>query len=243
MIVGRLCITYPRGLKRNKADDVGLDYQPTTTKDGGVVRGLGTHFESEEDMARVKECEKFEYQIRSTVKENFLPSPIPGMFILPDPDAGERVINSVLRAIGWEIQSLEMSVRMVTYDLGIIEALPSAEVDDWRTRIKRQLELAPLGRAKSAKATGLDILDNLADCPILAQDTRDKIKSLIAEARIDQIDRLEFKRAIAELSVDVDVGPVAEPRRVEVSPPTTPLDEIPDPVVQRSRYAIPEDFS
>ena len=225
MIVGRLCITYPRGLKSNKAKDVGLSSVPTNTEDGGVVRGLGTHFTSEEAKERVKDCEKYEYQIRSTFKENFVSAPIPSMFILPDRYAGEQCLNRITRAIGSELRGLAISCRVVTYDLGIIDELPSAEVQEWKDRIKRQLTLAPLGRAKDAKASGLGILESLASCPVLAEETRTSLNDLIGLARLGTLDRLDFKRQIELIDVEVDVGPVVAPRRAEVDT-STPLDEL-----------------
>ena len=47
MIIAKLTITFDRGVASNKAQDIGLETQPTSTQDGGVVRGLGTHFRDE----------------------------------------------------------------------------------------------------------------------------------------------------------------------------------------------------
>ena len=213
MIVGRLCISYDRGLKRNKAEDVGLTVAPEKTTDGGVVRGLGTHFKSEEDMERVKECEKVEYQIRKSVKERFLTSPLPGLFVLPSRNAGATLLNQLSWELQEEIRRLQIECRFVVYTLSTTDDVPSAEIREWEDRIKKQLKVAPLGRAKEAKAEGLQILRRLANCPILSTETRENLISMIEDARLGVTDRIEFKRQIEEVEITVDVGSVVEPRR------------------------------
>ena len=83
-------------------------------------------------------------------------------------------------------------------------------------RLRNQLGKVPLGRGKSATAEGLDVLDKLAACPVLAEETAKGLRELIAATRLDRVDRVEFKRRLAEMPLDVAIGPhrpPSQPRR------------------------------
>ena len=59
---------------------------------------------------------------------------------------------------------------------------------------------------------GIDALEELSKCPVLAPATREAIGTLIAQAKVGQINRIDFKRSIELLDVSMDQGTLV-PRR------------------------------
>ncbi|KKK89076.1 hypothetical protein LCGC14_2736740 [marine sediment metagenome] len=73
MIVARLHISYDRGTARNNAPDLGLDSVPEKTSDGtGLVRGLGSHYRSEEARTEAKRLAKEEARVRTEFRRSFM---------------------------------------------------------------------------------------------------------------------------------------------------------------------------
>lgn len=219
MKVGRLTCSFDRGLVRNQARDVGLNTQPTETPSGGPVCGLGTHYRSVEARENAKRWETEERRVRIEFARRFMASPIPGLFVLPERDAGDKLLRSL------DVDP-NVKIRCVPYDLDPGTDLPTAEVEEWASRIRNQLEAAPLGRGKEAGKQGLEVLDNLAACPVLSKETAQVIRDLVNQARLGQVDRIDFKRRISEINLGVVVGEqeiVVPPRKVNVEIP----EEIP----------------
>lgn len=206
MIVGRLTISYDRGVARNAASDVNLDAEPTTTPDGGIVRGLGTHYRSQEARDNAMAWSAAERKVRLEFSRSFMSSPLPGVYVLPDRDAGRLLLQSL------EIP-LAVQARVSVYDLSPDGDLPPAEVAEWVERIRRQLDDLPLGRGKETSAAGLKAMESLIACPVLSEDTRNALSGLIAETRLASVERVEFKRRLADIPLTVSIAPVIAPRR------------------------------
>jgi len=209
MIIAKLTITFDRGVASNKAQDIGLETQPTSTQDGGVVRGLGTHFRDEAARLAATERSTEEQRIRTAFKREFLASPIPGTYVLPSTGTGADLLTRLgVRP--------DIDARVCEYELAATnEALPPGELREWSERVKAQVDTVPLGRGKTAGEEGLGILERLASCPLLADETRNALQGIIAEARLERIDRIEVKRRIEVLDVQVDLAALA-PRRAPV---------------------------
>lgn len=222
MIVGRLHVSFDRGVRRNSAPDLGLEEAPTTTEDGGLVRGLGSHFRSEEARDNAKRLGKEEARIREAFRRTFVASPIPGIYVLPERGAGRQALVEL---------NVDPAVAagVTEYELALTEAMPPVEIMEWADRVQRQLADVPLGKSKAAGSEGLVTLATLAKCPVLDDETREEILSLIADAKLEAITRVELKREIEFLDVKLaapiaprrvpaidgvdEVGPVARPRR------------------------------
>jgi len=215
MIIGRLTISFDRGTATNQAEDIGLARAPTVTEDGGVVRGLGTHYRSERTRAEAAERTNEEARVRAAFKRTFVGSPIPGTYVLPTPGAGAQTLAALDPPVREDVQ-----VRVSEYILEPTEALPPAEVAEWAARVSKQIQDVPLGRGKGqdwATTTeggvqGIAILEGLAACPIIVDATRAAILDLIADAKLQRLDRIGIKRKLAQVIVEVEAAPVA-PRR------------------------------
>lgn len=208
MIVAKLTVSFDRGARANRAVDLGLDAEPSQTADGGLVRGLGTHYVSAEEMERVKDCEAEDRRIRGEFTKAFLASPIPGLYVVPSRTAAENALAALSPAPN-------VSARVAVYVLAPSgNALPDAETAEWADRVSKQLARAPLGRGQFANAEGLGVLAKLAACPVLSAETRTALGELLSAARLERVTRVDFKRKLGELSVSLDVGAAVAPRRV-----------------------------
>jgi len=209
LIVGRLHVSFDRGTRGNKASDLGLETRPTRTEAGGLVRGLGTHYRSEEARAAATVFAKEEARIRNEFRMSFVSSPLLGVYILPERGAGRALLETlnVDPAVGACVSE---------YELGVSESLPPVEIAEWAARVKRQITDVPLGKAKYADegSEGLVTLEKLAECPVLDDETSEALLRLIAAAKLRSISRVELKRAIADIDVQVNFDPIA-PRRVK----------------------------
>jgi len=216
MIIGRLHISFDRGTATNDANDLGLSSVPQVTDDGKVVRGLGTHYRSEEDRVLAVERGNEEGRVRTAFKRAFIGGPIPGTFLLPSTGAGRREVEALDPPV-----RADVSVSVSEYDLDVITQAP-AEVASWAERIEKQLKAVPLGRGKGKDwtdtdggAQGIAILEGLAACPIIGASTRQDIMDLIADAKLQRLDRITLKRKLDTLKVDLD-APAVAPRRAPI---------------------------
>lgn len=207
MIVGRLHVSFDRGTKTNKATDLGLQAAPAKTEDGGLVRGLGTHFRDQEAYDNAKRLSREEVRIRDAFRRRFLASSIPGIYVIPQRGAGRELLDGL--KIPPEIQA-----HVSEYELALTDELPPVEVKEWADRVKRQITDVPLGKKKTPEVEGLSTLTTLAECPVLDEDTREEIMSLIADAKLEAITRVELKRELANLDVKLS-GQSIKPRRVK----------------------------
>lgn len=206
IIIGHLLISYDRGAARNKPEDLGLDSEPEETSDGGRVRGLGTHWRSDEARARTEKCMQEERRIRKALKDTFVSAPFKGTVVLPDTEAGQRF----LRQLDPQPDS-DVRVSMSTYVLGVL-AQTSAAMNEWNERVARQIQKVPLGRGKDVAADALNVLTNLAYCPVIGSTTRDALLALIEDAKLARVKRVDFKRRLSSIKVDV-AGTSVTPRR------------------------------
>lgn len=207
IIIGQLTIAYDRGVKRNRAVDLGLDSEPEETPDGGLVRGLGSHWRSEEDRDLVRQRGTEEQRIRKEFARSFMAAPLPGTYVLPSRGDGQRFLDQLDPA-----PRADMRVTVAEYTLGVLTQAPE-DVRLWSDRVKRQLANVPLGRSKEVGIEAIAVLQNLAACPMLGSGTRETILALIEDAKLSTVDRVDFKRRLAALDVEVSAAPI-EPRRV-----------------------------
>ena len=209
MIVGRLHVSFDRGTKTNQAPDLGLDERPVETADGGLVRGLGTHFRDEGARDTAKRLGKEEGRVREAFRRRFLSSPIPGIYILPESGAG----NALLGSLGIDPG---VSALVAEYELSLSNEMPPIVIMEWADRVKRQLLDVPLGKASDQGAEGLATLKGLADCPALDESTRDELKKLIAITKLGAISRVELKREIEFVEIKL-AAPLTPRRAVKVA--------------------------
>lgn len=215
MIVARLSISYDRGTRRNSASDLGIDSK-TKTEKGGLIRGLGSHFRSEEAKKLANECSKEEQRIRKAFEGAFMASPLPGIFMVnKSGDARALLATLTIRP--------DMDARVTEFDLSPREALPEADLSAWAERVDKQLKRVSLGKKKAASDEGLAKLEELSACPILADDTRESIRALLAEAKLQTMARVDIKRKLADIDVRIQVGDQLSPRRAPVLP--DPVEE------------------
>lgn len=228
LLIGRLCISYDRGTARNNATDLGLDSRPTETTDGKIVRGLGSHFRSADAKALAQERSNEEGRIRDAFKRSFISAPFPGTFILEDPDEGQRFLGTLDPQ-----PRADVRVSVEVYTLGVIRQAPE-EVTRWGERVSKQLAKVPLGRGKAAGGEGLKVLEQLAACPVITAESRADLLTLIADAKLEKVNRVDFRRKLAEVKVQVEATPVA-PRRVARKPVAPAVEDTPAPVTPRRR--------
>jgi hypothetical protein len=205
LIVGRLHMSFARGVKSNKALDLGLEELPTETEAGGLIRGVGSHFISKEAHEHTKEMQREQARVREEFRRQFMTAPMgDGFYLIPKTGAGRELLTKLEVKPGltagvseWEITTTD-------------EERPPAELVEWGERVKRQLQDVPLGRKGKADPGGLDLLAKLATCPVLDRETAKEIKTLIAFAKLDPsdafaLDRKGLKRSIAAVAVKVNL--------------------------------------
>jgi hypothetical protein len=231
MIIAKLHIKFDRGTANNQATDLGLESVPTTTAEGRIVRGLGTHFESKEAKTLYDVRTNEDGRIRTLFRRSFLGGPFEGTFILPRLGAGREMLEAMDPPV-----RADVAARVVEYDLAPTEAMPPAELTDWADRVKNQMTATPLGRGKDVSwasseggSDGLKILAGLASCPVLTEETRASLNRLIEEARGSKVDRFEFKRRLLDMEVAVEAAPV-NPRRAPIIAEEGPVESVDETV-------------
>jgi len=212
MIVGRLCISYDRGTARNRATDLGLDSRPTETTDGKIVRGLGSHFRSIEAKEKAQERVNEEGRIRDLFRRRFVSAPFPGTFVMASESEGADFLAALDPA-----PRADVRVSVEVYRLGVVVQAPE-EVSRWSERVAKQLAKVPLGRGKAAGGEGLQVLESLANCPVITDESRADLLALIGDAKLENVSRVDFRRKLAEVSVQVSAAAPVAPRRAPVSP-------------------------
>ena len=215
MLIAKLSISYDRGMEWNKPEDVGLEAEPTTTKDGGVIRGLGTHWKSEEDRLRVKELDKENNRVRAAFRERFLVTPLDSVYIMQRLGEAKEFLGSL------EIRP-DIEARVTEFYLGAAEEMSSQDMTEWSKKIKRQLGQVGLGRGKEADEEGLRALETLVRCPLIGKETASRVLEMVASVRLNKMDRIELKRSIETLDVKVD-SRILAPRRVGPVPQGEPV--------------------
>ena len=155
---------------------------------------------------RRKERDQAAKIIYTAWRSQFLSTPIDGVYVIPKAGAAKTF------AANLETRS-DMRVRVTEYELVSPGGLEDAELGEWATRVKNQLNSVSLGRGKEADADGLRALETLAGCPVLAKATATRIKELVEMVRAAKLDRLELKRRIEILNVEIEDESLISPRR------------------------------
>jgi len=197
--------------------DCGIQYNNSaeleTTKvrgselvDGKIIRGLGTHFASKEAKERFDKLTAKGNKIREQFNQRFLRTPIESTFVVSK--AGEA--KEFAKQFDGERPDIDVSV--FEFELGATAELDEKEMKEWGERVKSQLKRVPLGRGEEVDEDGLTALLTLASCPVLAQETRDRITTMVAEVRVGKMNRADFKRGISIMPVVMEQSTLMVPR-------------------------------
>lgn len=215
MLIAKLTIGYDRGLALNDENDLKagegaqqalIAHKGFRTADGKVIRGLGTHYRSDADMELVKERDADANRIRTEFRKRFLATPIDGLYVVPS----RGIARGFITGLGHRD---DINVRVTEFELASPDGLDGGELTEWANRIKNQLSSVSLGRSKEADEDGLRALETLAGCPVLKKETGTRIKELVAALRAEKITRVELKRNLQTLDVQIEQGPLLSPRR------------------------------
>ena len=197
MIVGKLTISYDRGVSVNKKSDVGAALnRGDVTANGGIVRGLGSHFRSPADQVAAQARDKEAHRIYQAFRAQFLTTTIDGLYIVPAYGVAKSFVEG-LAPVG-------IDVRVSEFELTSSAGLDVAELSAWGVKIRRQLTAVSLGRKKQTDEEGVRAIKALADCPILSSKTRDTIKNLVSLLETAKINRADFKNKLETLEVEVE---------------------------------------
>ncbi len=156
-------------------------------------------------MELVKEKDADANRIRTEFRKRFLATPIDGLYVVPKPGMARGFIDGLGHRD-------DINVRVTEFELASPNGLDGGELTEWANRIKNQLSGVSLGRSKEADEDGLRALETLARCPVLKPETGTRIKELVAALRAEKITRIELKRNLQTLDVQIEQAPLA-PRR------------------------------
>lgn len=163
--------------------------------DGKVVRGLGTHFDSKESEERFNRLTSKSNAIRDQFNLRFARFLFDGTYVVK-PGEGREFAKQFVS------EQPDITVDVFEYD--VTGDSDERELSIWSGRIKEQFKRAKLGRGEDVDEDGLKALETLAGCPVLAAATRDRVLEMVAQVRAGKIDRVELKRGIGLLDVQVD---------------------------------------
>lgn len=222
MRIAKLVISYDRGLERNDETDLKgnetstVSSKGTQTADGKIIRGLGTHFKSQRDQELVKTRDQIASKIRQAFRERFVATSIDGCYVLNSAGEGKSFIDDLGAELNEQLNTFNVGVRVQEFDL-VTEGLDTGEIRAWSDRIRNQLAAVQLGRKKEIDDEGLNALVTLSNCPLLSDSTGNRIRELVAAVRENKITRIEVRRSLAEMDVEIDQGPIMAPRRPSMS--------------------------
>lgn len=217
MLIAKLTISYDRGVSLNKPDDLKvadaegiktaavIAGRGAKTADGKVLRGLGSHFRSEAEAELVKLRDLCAREVYTAFRQKFMAAPIEGLYFVPTKGEAKAFVR------GLEVRS-DIRVSVSEFELTAPSDLEQAELASWSHRIKNQLSAISLGRSKEADEAGLAALVSLSSCPILSKETGTRIRELVEGVRSQKITRVEIKRHLEKLNVNVNAETLA-PRR------------------------------
>lgn len=219
MIIAKLTVGYDRGTARNDEKDLiaaaeaqaagqKLLRRGAETPDGKVIRGIGSHFRSKDEQAAVKLRDQEASRVRNEFRKRFLVTALDGIFIVPATGVAREFIKTLdIRA--------DVQVRVTEFILESPSGLDMVELGEWGDRIKKQLAGVSLGRTPQADEEGLKALETLSRCPVLKPSTGTRIRELVAMVRDQKINRIEIKRRLETMTVEIDGEPL-KPRRAPV---------------------------
>jgi hypothetical protein len=212
MLIAKLRISLrDANIQYNRSSELGTDKaRGTVLEDGKVIRGLGTHFANKESQERYDRLTKESNVIRDKFNRQFVRSPIEGVFIIAEKGEAKKYVE------GLTINP-ELDIMVTEFEIGAPDSLDETEMREWSKRVKAQLTRVPLGRGDKLDDDGLKALETLAGCPVISKETADSIRRMVAEVRVGQMDKVDFKRGIELLNVEMDqttlapnrVGPIA----------------------------------
>lgn len=218
MRIAKLVISYDRGLERNDEKDLAdgetssVLTRGSTTADGKIIRGLGTHFKTERDQQLVKARDQIASSIRQTFREKFVATSIDGCYVLNAAGDGKNFLLDLPQELQNRINEYDVQVRVQEFDL-VTEGLDTGELRAWSDRIRSQLASVQLGRKKEIDEEGLNALISLTSCPLISPETAKRVRELVEAVREQKITRLELRRSIADLDVEIDDSPILSGRR------------------------------
>ena len=186
----------------------------TVLADGKVLRGLGTHFASKEAQEKWTRLTAESNVIRTKFNQRFLRTPIESTFVVSRPGEAKDFAMQFT-------SNPDIEVSVFEFELGSASGeLDDKEMKEWSERVKNQLKRVPLGRGEDTDKEGLDALETLAGCPVLAKETKERILQMVGEVRVGKMNRTDLKRGISLLDVSMDQSSlVTAPRsRPAVSP-------------------------
>lgn len=211
MLIAKLRISLKdANIQYNSAKELEIEKtRGTVLADGKVLRGLGTHFASLEAKERYDRLTKESNTIREKFNRRFLRTPIDGTFIVDR--KGEAKEFAAAQPFNPDID-----VFVIEFELGVVDGgLDEREMSEWSQRVKAQLTRIPLGRGEDVDSDGLSALATLASCPVLAKETADNIKVMIEQVRQGKLNRVDFKRSIELLEVEMDQATLVPNRPTE----------------------------
>ncbi len=215
MIVARLFVGLGNtGIKYNKPSELGIDKdRGTVLEDGGVLRGLGTHFASAADKARYDDLVKQSNKVRVAFAEQFMKLGLwDSTFILSRKGEAAEFAAKVRKDLEISDSVLIDILEMELSNAG--EGLSDRHIAEWAESVKDQLKRVQLGRKKEIASGGLDALEKLADCPALSDETAGALRQLVNKARLGQVPKDEFQRSIAIMDVKLDTTVLSGPKRM-----------------------------
>lgn len=194
------------GIKYNRSDELKTEVRRgQVLENGHVIRGLGTSFLSKEAEENYKIREKACNEIRANFGRKFLRSPLEGCYIVNKKGDAEAWAKSLEIPTGCYVDVTE-------YDLGREENMDERAVRRWSEAVSNQISRVPLGRGKDIKESGLRDIEALVDCPIISEESRNRILRMINELRVGTVDRQTFRRNIETLEVTVSQDQLLTPR-------------------------------
>jgi hypothetical protein len=197
MIVAKLTISYDRGTVINKAKDLGAALNKgDVAADGGVVRGLGSRFRSQDAMLAAKDRDQEAHRVYSAFRMRFMTTTIDGLYIVPAYGVARDFVD------GLKPQGIEVSVS--EFELTSNTGLDTEELAAWGSRVKRQLSSVSLGRKKNQlDESGVKAVKALAECPLLTAKTQDAVKNLVSLLESSQINRGDFRKRLDGLNIEI----------------------------------------
>lgn len=210
MYIARLRISLlNQHIRRNTPEELGATvHRGDLLKDGAVLRGAGTSFVNEAAKERYGRLMTEQNLLREKFNQRFMRAPFDGYFVINKPGEAKEFAASMEHDPENTLSVTEFSIS----SLGV-EGFDEEAMASWGERVKNQLKRVPLGRRKEdgkpkVDPEGLDALMSIANCPALGEETREKIKALVAAARANTIDRFELHREIELVNVTMDSNAV-----------------------------------
>lgn len=208
MIVAKLTISYDRGTVLNHATDLGAALKKgDVAADGGIVRGLGSRFRSQDAMLAAQVRDKEAHRIYSAFRARFMTTTIDGLYIVPAYGAARAFVEG--------LNPNGIMVGVSEFELTSDTGLDAAELAAWGGRVKRQLSAVGLGRKKNQiDEAGIKAIKALAECPLLKPTTQDAVKNLVSLLETSQINRADFRKRLDNLNIEIEQIDKAHDARV-----------------------------